>query len=503
VAAQEEEPSRYVIRGIDFDITGRSRPFALIYHGELREGEELRGDEALEKYIRDKTQLLLNQRVLEEARIEYTLGEPETDGKIPVHLLIIVKDTWNIIAVPPIPKYNSNTGFRLELKARDYNFLGAMNPLRIDLAYQRDENNRNAVEFTIDSDTPFKIFGYTWNLNFDHTFSYRPDVEEPFYYKNVTGLEMELPFKKTTFTFGFEESVILNEETADRDKIRYGSFQKGPYMASGLFTSWEIPTGLEIAGSGELAYTPKLSAVFNHQFPAYPLSENRKGPFMTFEHSLGFGRINWIDNLRRGFDVSLDNSYRYDFYNPGGEEKNLEITYSFTGTAHFIISNSFGISSRLKFSRWFYHDPPYYDSAGYDIRGIRDDAVTADYMLSLNLDFPFRIFSFLPSRWFNRPKLRFFDFDLHLSPVIDLALYHDPRTETAFHPRNILAAGGFEFIVFPRSMRSIYIRMSLAWNLVESVDNPSDSYLPSGFPVIPKLPGGDNREISVGIGHHY
>jgi hypothetical protein len=503
MAAQEEEPPRYVIRGIDFDITGRSRPFALIYHGELREGEELRGEEALEKYIRDKTQLLLNQRVLEEVRIAYTLGDPEADGKIPVNLLIIVKDTWNIIAVPPVPKYNSNTGFRLELKARDYNFLGAMNPLRIDLAYQLDENLRNSVEFKIDSDTPFKIFGYNWNLNFDHAFFYRPNVEEPFYYKNTTGLEMELPFKKTTFTFGAEESVILNDENADRDKIHYGSFQKGPYMASRLYTSWEIPTGLNIAEYGELTYTPEVSAQFNHQFSAYPLNDNRKGPFMNFEHSLGFDRFNWIGNFRRGFDVSISNSYHYDFYKSGRGEKSLDITYALTGTGHFIISDDFGISTRLKFSRWFYHDPPYYDNAGEALRGIKDDAITADYMLSLNLDFPFKIFSFLPSRWFNSQKLHVVDFDLHFSPIVDLALYHDPDTETVFHPHNMLASGGIEFLVFPMFMRSLYIRMSLAWNLVESVNNPSGSYLPQGLPVIPKLPGGSNREIYVGIGHHY
>jgi hypothetical protein len=52
-------------------------------------------------------------------------------------------------------------------------------------------------------------------------------------------------------------------------------------------------------------------------------------------------------------------------------------------------------------------------------------------------------------------------------------------------------------------MRSLYIRASFAWNFVESINNPGGSYLPSGFPVIPKIPGGDNREIFIGIGHHY
>jgi hypothetical protein len=498
----QEASAVYVIRSFDFNITGRSRPFALIYQGEFREGEELRGGGALEKYIRDKTQLLLNQRVLEEVRIEYTLGEPEAEGKIPVNLLITVKDTWNIIAVP-YPKYDSNTGFELIIKARDYNFLGTMNPLRLDIGYTHNENKQNSILFELDSDTPFTAWGYNWNLNFDHFFSYRPDVDEPFYYKNATGLEMELPFRATTFTFGFEESFVLNEENDDRYKNSNGNFQEGPYMSSQLYTSWKIPTGLEIAKYGELTYTPELSARFNHEFPDHPLDEIRIGPFIKLNHSIGFNRVDWIGNYRSGFNVSMYNSYNYDFHASGAEEKKIDIEYSFSGAGHFIIADTFGISTRLRFRHWFYHDPPYYDKAADALRGILDKSVSADYMLSLNLDFPFKILSFLPSRWFGTSKLRFFDFDLHLSPVFDLALYHDPDTETAFDPRNMLASGGLEFIVFPAFMRSLYIRLSLAWNFVESINNPGGSYLPSGLPVIPKLPGGDNREIFVGIGHHY
>lgn len=501
-AAQEDDSAVYVIRTLDFNITGRTRPFAIIYNGEFKEGQEIRGTENLEKYIQDKTQLLMNQRVLEKAHIDYTLGQAEADGKIPVNLLITVKDTWNIIAVP-YPKYDTNTGFELIIKARDYNLFGTMNPLRIDLGYKYDEHNRNSVVFEIDSDTPFRAWGYNWNVNFDHFFSYRAEVEEPFYYKNVTGLSMELPFKTTTFTFGFEESITINEENDDKYKAQYGDFQDGPYMASKLYTSWEIPTGLNISNYGALTYTPELSSTFNYGFPQSPLDEFRAGPFLNLSHSLGFNRVNWIGNYRRGFDVFADNSYSYNFHKIEKNEKNLNLDYSLSGTGHFIITGNFGISGRLQFRHWFYHDPGYYDKAGDVMRGILDKAINADYMFSLNLDFPFRVFRFLPSQWFGISKLRLFDFDLHFSPIIDLALYHDPGSETTFSPKNILASGGVELIVFPAFMRSLYIRASLAWNFVESVNSPGGSYLPSGLPVIPKLPGGDNREIFVGIGHHY
>jgi hypothetical protein len=492
----------YVISGFDFNIEGRTRPFAIIYNGEFKANEEIRGLENLEKYIRNKIQLLLNQRVLEKVNIEYTLSDPADDGKVPVHLLISVEDTWNIIAVP-YPKYDTNSGFELIVKARDYNFLGTMNPFRLDLGYKYDEKNRNSIVFEIDTDTPFTAFGYNWNINFDHFFHYRPDADEPYYYKNVTGVSMELPLKKTTFTFGFEESSILNEENADRYEAEYGGFQKGLYMASELYTSWKIPTGLNIGSYGELTYTPRISNTFNHGFPQWPLDEFRLGPFMKFSHNLGFNRINWIGNYREGLDVSMDNSYTLDFHRADNNKEPLDFNYSASGIGHFIISDSFGISSYLQFRQWFYHDPEYHDSAGDVLRGILDKAVCADYMLSLNLDFPIRIFRFTPSQWFRKTWMRLVDFEMHFSPIIDLALYHDPSSGTSFDFRNILVSGGAEFIVFPSFMRSLYIRISIAWNLREYINSPSESYLPSGLPVIPKLPDGDNREIFIGIGHHY
>ncbi|MDR2144058.1 MAG: hypothetical protein LBP29_06790, partial [Treponema sp.] len=128
----------YVISGFDFSVKGRTRPFAIINNGEFRAGEEIRGLANLEKYVKDKTQLLVNQRVLEKAGIEYTLSDPGDDGKIPVRLFISVEDTWNIIAVP-YPKYDTNSGFELIIKARDYNFFGTMSALRLDLGYKYDE----------------------------------------------------------------------------------------------------------------------------------------------------------------------------------------------------------------------------------------------------------------------------------------------------------------------------------------------------------------------------
>ena len=482
----------YVIVEFEFDIKGRTRPDALIHEGEFREGEELRGRANLEKYINDKTQILINQRVLKDnAAISYSIGERLENGAYPVTLTINVEDSWNIIALPK-PVYSTNTGFELTIKARDYNFLGTMNPLRVDLGYHHDEKERDSFVLGVFSSTPFKAFGYTWNIKFDNTFSYRPDVDEPYYYQNITGLSMELPFRTTTFTFGFEESFILNDENDDRYKEKYGSFQSGLYTSSRMFTSWKIPTGLMVSRYGELTYNPGISATINHELPEWPLHEIRKGPFMGFSHSLGFEKIDWHANYRQGISVSVGNSYTYDFFRLDNNKDPLSVSFSINGIGHFIISKFFAVSSRLMYRQWFYHDPEYNDKAGDALRGFADKALCADYMLSLNMDFPFRALVFTPSEWFNRRKLSLFDFELQISPVIDMALYHDPSTGISFNLENIAASGGFEFIIFPAFMRNLYLRVGYVCNLRELLGTEPG-----------KFPEGENREIYLIMGHFY
>jgi len=491
----------YVIAAINFKIKGMTKPYALLRYAELKIGEELIGSKKLEKYISDKTQVLLNQRVLKTAGIEYTIGEKQPDEKYPVALFISVEDTWNIIAIP-YPKYDSNTGFDLIIKARDYNFLGTMNPLRLDIGYKLDEENHSSLVLELTSDTPFTAFGYNWKLAFNNYFSYRPQEEEPFFYQNTTGLFMELPVKRTTFTFGFTEYTIVNEENAEIYHDQYGKFQSGVFMASRLFTSVKIPTGLNIGDFGELTYYPEIAFSMNHDFPKWPLPDFRRGPTLSFSHSFGFDKIDWIENYRRGLSVYISNAYSYNILQTE-EEKALSSSYSISGKGHFIITEYFGISAFLQFRHWFYHNPAYYESAGDALRGIMDKAINADYMLSLNLDFPFRILQFMPSKWFKTKKLSFFDFELHASPIIDIALYHDPETNVSFSFKNMLVSGGMELVIFPAFMRSLYLRISIAWNFIEQINNPGEYYLNPVLPILPHLPGGNNREIFIGIGHHY
>jgi hypothetical protein len=263
-------------------------------------------------------------------------------------------------------------------------------------------------------------------------------------------------------------------------------------MSSKLFTSWEIPTGLMVPQYGEITYNPGISATFNHELPQWSLDDFRRGPFLSFNHSLGFEKVDWYANYRKGVSASISNSYTYDFFRLNNSENPLSVTFTASGIGHFIISDFFGISSRLQYRHWFYHDPEYYSEAGDNLRGIADKAMQADYMLSLNIDLPLRVLLFTPSEWLHNKKWSFFDFELQAAPVFDIALYNDPVTGASFHPKNIAASAGLELILFPSFMRNLYIRLGYAVNLRELF-----TARPLG------LPGGDNREIYLIMGHFY
>jgi len=489
----QDDSTLYVIIGYKYNVKGRSSPIALQYKlvelGEYREGETITGKTNLEKYISDITQIYINQRVLKSnVEIFYLPGAKNENGAYPVTIIINVEDTWNIIALPR--PYIKNDDIDITIKARDYNFLGTMNPLRVDLGYSYNKDKKHSFLLGVFTDIPFKAFGYYWTVTFDNTAKYR--VDAPFYYQNTTGLSVAIPYHTTTFYLGFNEKTFLNEENSDwTETADYGPYQDGLYMSSNMSAFWRIPTGLTVSRFGELAYTPGILATINHEFPDWPLVYFRKGPFLSFAHSLGFGKIDWHENYREGLSVSLINAYGYDFY------RSLHSSsLNLTGIGHHVVSEFLAISARFMYQYWFSSEETFEGgNVSINMRGIADDSITAYQMFLLNLDFPFRLFVFMPSKWFNNRKLRLFDFEMHASPVLDLALYYQKSFQkgvTLYYPGQIAATGGLEVVVFPLFMRNLYVRLGFAVNIKEFLTTRPFS-----------VPGGDNREIYLIMGHFF
>jgi hypothetical protein len=465
-AAVPADTTVYIIRNIDFDVDGRSRPFALRYHGQLNEGELLHGRAALDFYIRDRTQLLVNQRVLtSDVRIDYTLGDPEPDGTIPVDLLVSVSDTWNIFVLPK-PVWNSNDGFNLTLKVRDYNFFGTLNPLRVDFGYQINTRKESSFNFLIDTDIPFTALGLNWNINFDNEFIY--SWQEALSYKNSTGLSLELPWQRTTFVFDATHTINWYDRNGDWEVEQgYGKYFEGLYNSMNFSVDWKIPTGIKIFDYGELSYTPHLSQHFNYRpgdWDSFEWENNRRSVSTNLNQTLGFGRIDWIGNFRKGLEASLENTNSYDYISHSWSNY-----YSLTTVAHFVFTDFFGIGSRLRFRQWFSADSRPAANAGSVLRGILDNQVQANLMLSLNLEFPFRVFTARPSEWFNSSKMRLFNFEFFLSPILDFGLVHLEKPTSTQKSLSTYYTAGIEALVFPEAMRSFYACFSFGIDLEKAV----------------------------------
>ncbi|GHV89631.1 hypothetical protein AGMMS50268_01340 [Spirochaetia bacterium] len=485
----------YRIRRIDFNITGRSRPFALLYNGKLTDLKDISGRENLEIFIQDRTQRLINQRVLEnDVHIEYTLGEMDESGKVPVDLLITVRDTWNLMIFPK-PLWDNNSGFDLTIKARDYNFFGTMNPLRIDLGYLYEtKNDRNDSKFNllVDTDIPFRAMGLMWNINFDNEFNYT--WGDPLNYKNSAGVAVQVPFKTTTFTFDVEHYINVNERNGDWDSNPpngYGKDYRGKYF-DGILNSvefsaaWKIPTGIKPIGNGELTYTPRIAEeiVYTPE-NGHEWLDLRKGPFTKLEQKFGFERVDWIGNFRKGMDVSFNNDNSFN------HNRNVwNNSYSLNATGHFILSDFFGITARTQFRHWFYHFPnDLYHEAGDVLRGILNNKLQGDLMLSLNLEFPVKIWTARPSDWFHNSKFRFFNFELYLSPMMDIGMLRNPKTPNSQDLIKMYYTAGLEMFIFPEFMRSLYLRFSYGVNLEDWVR----------YHDIPLK----NNEFFIGLGHFF
>ena len=479
----QDEDAVFVIRDINYSINGKTRESALERILELKTGERFSGQAALDAYIKEKEQDLYNIRALEpdQNKVTYTPGEPEEDGAIPVYLRVSVADSANFIIVPD-PKYDSNSGFTLSLKARTFNFLGTLAPQKFDLKWGSDDRDRSYLGFLLDITIPFRALGYNWTFSSFNQFNYYL-TGEPFYNTNILGIAVEIPASFTAFTFGFEQGIVVHEENTKKTLLfetDAGEYHDW-FLFSRLFADWKIPTPLRAGKFGAVVYTPGVYGSVKYQSGG-SVGDYRRGPVLGIRQDIGFGRIDWVENFRHGLRVSVFNGNEYNFF-----RENWINDIGILGEAYFRFSKLFGISARLMYTKWI---NDFYEYAGDVIRGYKDDELDAKERLSLNIDFPFRLIRFVPSQWTGNSKYRYFDFEQHWSLFIDMIMLDDFFGSYSFKPEDIITGIGLEIITFSLNWRSFYLRMSAGWNMREAFR-------------IGALPSGIHREIYIGIGHYY
>lgn len=456
-------------------------------------------------YIKDYRIRLSNLRAFETINVDYSI-KPGNEDLFLVTLLVEVTDSIHVLAMPYI-KYNSNNGSSLKIKMKDTNFLGTLNPMGAEIIFnvkQDDEFDKPKYNFGVgfSYDQPYKLdpFNLTW-VN-DYSISYTLGNNSP-EWSAKTGLKVELPFNRISYVLEFYQYFKKNFD--------YEEYSDAMYFAEeGKFS---VPINLYSTKYwGNLKWTPYLSVIHNWDFDKInELNTDLSSPTMKFGNSLGIGRVNWSNNLRTGFKLSLSNDYAYNF-----QRKMLYPSISFESLLYQEIElfegknfNRLGICTDLyyfvNFVNNIYNDNPFYkndgSSIGERLRGIRDNQYYTDPAFGkstvttsafvLNFDFPFHLFS----TNFEHKFLKYFNFDLQLSPFIDMALIYNKYTKEWYNPKDGFYTAGLEVLVYPQKFSSYTVRASVGYDIGRKL---LDDYLNMDW-----RENVSKYEISIGLGLHY
>ncbi len=460
----------YSIQGCGHWIFGRTQEYALVTQVPVDQKTVFEDEESFTAYITDFEIKLNNLRAFETINVNYELeSQEEQSDIIPVKLLISVKDSFHLFAIPG-PKYNSNTGLTFKLKIKDSNFLGSLNTLSSDIYFliptSESDGTNTEFGFNCNVDYPFRagIFDTIW-LN-DLSLSYTIGDSLPEW--NIrTGLRFTLPLEKTSLVFETNQKFVNNFE--------YQEFEDNLYFVNDF--KFYVPlTVANLNYFGKLTYTPYSILSINWDYNGISKENSAlSSPITTIGHKIGFGRTDWNQNIRTGFSLSLDNFYTYNFQRQRLYPQIELILYGYKKIDLFEDSyffRNFGIVSKANIFTYLFNpkNDPYIENDGNSIgqylRGIRDSqdykgtsisALTPTNAFILNFDLPIHLFT----TNFTKSFLRYFNFDLQLSPFFDMALCYNKITQTYFDPKDGFYGAGLEIIVYPAKWSGITLRGSV------------------------------------------
>ena len=477
--------AEYDINGAGFKLLGKTRIYPLNNKYPLDTKTTFKSREAFEKYLKNYKQSLDSSRFFDEVTIDYEARPSDTEDLYDVTLMLKIQDSHHLI-VMPYPRYSSNDGLSLKLKAKDTNFLGSLNTMNMELNLSYSEK-KFKPGFAFSFDAPFGIgplhavFVNDYSLNYAIT-----EERNGFEWKTKTGLELSLPFNRFSINFG-----LYQYTHSDFSYIKYND---DIYFSEQF--NFGIPVRIvKFSNFSDLTYSPSISVNYHWDFDGInPENDSLSSPEVSFSHSLSNGKISWNDNFRKGYNLSLSNTVSYNI-----QRKDIVPSVSFEAQGFWNyqandqdIWNRFGICSNLYIFHYFEvptNNYKYGNSIGSRLRGILDNNYfgndkpygTASSAIVLNLDLPHNIFTaYFPKEILN--------FNLQFSPFFDMALVYNRNKNRYFAFEDGYYCAGFEFLVYPLNWSSITIRASLG------IDLRKDLFT-KGLK--------DNKEIFIGIGLQY
>lgn len=481
----------YKINGSDWKIMAKTKEYALDQKVPVDKNKLFSTEEKVKEYISDYKLKLESLRAFDTINITYNIEPyevsedstfeidgkmigilPNEDGKCIINLVDITveaQDSFHLLVVP-YPKYNSNTGTEIKLKAKDTNFLGTLNEMSSDLNFaieQKSETDKPDYKLGINFiyDYPFKIkdLDFTWCNNYNISYTFGNDLPE---WNAKTGLKFQIPINSLALEFSVFQYAVNNFD--------YKEFGDSIYFTEEAEIS--LPVKLfEVKDFGYVTYTPYIDYSFNWDKDGInKLNTDLSGPIIKLGHKISGSRINWHGNFRTGFSAEISNSFTYNFqrqllYPYIAAESKVYKHLPFNENNWF---NAMGICADLY---TFYYINNYkneyfkYDgnNIGSRLRGIRDEqyyavsgngkACKVPAAIVFSFDAPFHIFT--------TNFLKVLDFSLQLSPFVDMALTYNKVTEQWFNFKDGFYTAGLEMLVYPLKWKGITVRASLGYDV--------------------------------------
>lgn len=419
------------------------------------------------KYLDNLKISFLDTRVFETVDIEILSFEKQS-LYTKVDLLISTKDSWNLIAIP-YPSYDSNTGFKLRLKIKDYNFLGSLNVFDCSLNYEYDlEKDKNYIKF--DFVVPFptiNLFSFDTSFLIDFDLSYVVGNKSPGY-KTGQSIVFSRKFSKNiALEFSVNNNIYVepSQETMDKQF----------FVEDTLSLSFPIKLAT-INNISSIMWTPRVNFNFNWNINGINTRIDRSlssfkdlyDPSLSFGHNIYYSNITWKNNFRKGFDFSIAQLFNYNF-----NSKSFTSAININSHIHNIITNHFGLSTQLQL---FINPDGNYSEKGSLLRGIKNDLYFTNSAIIGNFDLPIKLFqtdwvSFFDNLGLNWNWTKLFDFEFQINPFFDMSIGYNPYTKTTYLIEDGFYSNGFEILVYPNKMKSVTARVSLGFDTVKTLKN--------------------------------
>lgn len=455
------------LEAINCIINGRSRSERILSIAEINKNESWQNIEDMELWIKKKKQVLTNWRELDSIEFSYKLLEFKKTYQ--AFIIIKIVDSNNIIVFPE-PEYSSTSGLDLSLRGRDYNFLGLLTPLEVNIGYVLEQealtngdllNAGWYLEFY--TSIPFKINKTEWEYSIEQGFSYTTD--NVFQSLTENDLYCLIETDIGNFSAGLTEACHYNSSNNEKYHNEYGQYLLG----------WFFDTSIEASYNKDIINLYKLETSINLELdlsfniknlPDFSfIGKERAGPELSPSFNISMGQINWLDNLRDGFLANIEGSFLYNFY-----YSEFRPIYNFEMTFHHSFFTYMGISTNL--FAMYRPNTVLTDAESY-LRGVYD--LEASSGVFFNFDLPFLI-SIEPDILFNWSWAEVLSFDLHIAPFIDLATTYSIEDPDYNLYKPFYFCTGIEAVIYPEIFRSVFLRISLGFNPLDSL-NPYEIYI--------------------------